>query len=254
MTKLSGIVIAKNAEDLIANCLDSLSFCDEIIVIDNESTDRTKDVARRSGAKVHACIADDFAKIRNFGLEKAMGEWVLYVDVDERITKELASNINHQASVEDNDFSAFRIKRKNFYFGSSKKNEWPHIEHLERLFRKSNLEGWYGKLHESPKIKGRIGELDGYLLHYTHRDLASMLEKTIKWSKVEAELRFKSGHPKMKWWRFPRVMLGAFLDSYIKQGGWRIGTVGLTESMYQSFSMFVTYARLWEMQQGQREA
>lgn len=241
--KISGIVIAKNEEVMIADCLDSISFCEEIIVIDNESEDRTGEIAEKMGAKVVKYSSDDFSDMRNMGFKKARGEWLLYIDADERVDPELASNIKNNIESEK---SAFKIKRKNFYFG---KHEWPYVEEQERLIKKEKLEGWYGKLHESPKIKGEIGELGGYLLHYTHRDLGSMLAKTIKWSKIEAELRFKSGHPKMTWWRFPRVMLTAFFDSYVRQGGWKVGAVGLIESMYQSFSIFVTYAKLWELQQ-----
>jgi hypothetical protein len=244
MMKISGIVIAKNAEEMIADCLDSLSFCEEIIVVDNKSEDRTGEIAQKMGAKVTEYSSDDFSELRNIGLKKAAGEWILYIDSDERVTPELASSIKQCVFVNKSE-AAFKIMRKNFYFGN---HEWPYIEKLERLFKKERLERWYGKLHESPKVKGEIGELDGYLLHYTHRDLRSMLEKTIKWSKVEAELRFKSGHPRMTWWRFLRVMLTAFFDSYIRQSGWKVGAIGLIESMYQSFSMFVTYARLWEMQ------
>lgn len=246
--KISGIVIVRNAEEMIADCLDSLSFCDEIVVVDSLSEDRTKDIAEKMGAKVYELKFKDFSEARNFGLKKASGEWVVYLDSDERITKELAAAI--KSSILNDDFSAFRIKRKNFYFGN---HEWPYIEHLERVFKKDKLHGWYGEVHESPKVIGEIGTLDGFLLHYTHRDLTSMVDKTIQWSKVEAELRFKAGHPKMTWWRFPRVMLTAFFDSYVRQGGYRVGTVGLIESMYQSFSIFVTYARLWELQQVDRD-
>ncbi len=75
-----------------------------------------------------------------------------------------------------------------------------------------------------------------------------MLNKTIEWSNEEAMARLESNHPKMTWWRFPRVMITAFLGYYVKQGGWKVGTAGLIESIYQSFSAFVTYARLWELQ------
>lgn len=244
MTKITGIVITKNAEEMIADCLDSLSFCDEIVVVDNESTDRTGDIAEKMGAKVFKHDSKDFSEARNLGLSKASGESVVYIDSDERITNELANEIKNKILGED--FSAFRVKRKNFYLGN---HEWPYIEHLERVFRREKLEGWHGRLHESPKVNGNIGTLEGYLLHYTHRNLSSMVSKTIEWSRVEAEVRYKSGHPKMSWWRFPRVMLTAFLDSYIRQGGWKVGTVGLIESMYQAFSIFITYARLWEMQE-----
>lgn len=245
MMKISAIVIAKNEENMIADCLDSLSFCDEIVVIDNKSEDRTRDIAEKMNAQVFEHSSEDFSDLRNFGLKRARGEWILYVDADERVTPQLAEEIIKSTNNPINKYGAFHIKRKNFYFGN---HEWPYIEHLERLFRKDKLEGWYGKLHESPKVKGEIGELDGYLYHYTHRNLSVMLSKTIEWSKIEAELRFKSGHPKMTWWRFPRVMCTSFFDSYIRQGGWRVGTVGLIESMYQAFSIFITYARLWEMQ------
>jgi glycosyltransferase involved in cell wall biosynthesis len=244
MIKISAIVIAKNAEEIIADCLDSLSFCEEIIIVDNKSEDRTGEIAEKMGAKVVRYSSDDFSDMRNMGMRKAMGEWLLYVDADERVTPELALNI--EGKILDRGREAgFKILRKNFYFGN---HEWPYIEKLERLFRKNKLEGWYGRLHESPKIKGEIGILEGYLLHYTHRDLTSMVNKTIEWSKIEAELRYKAGHPKMAWWRFPRVMLTAFFDSYVRQSGWKAGTAGLIESIYQSFSIFITYARLWEMQ------
>ena len=105
------------------------------------------------------------------------------------------------------------------------------------------------ELHESAKIKGTVGRLSGELLHFTHRNLDSMLQKTIEWSEIEAQLRINAHHPTMTWWRFLRVMLTAFYDSYIRQKGWKVGVVGIIEAMYQSFSMFITYARLWEMQQ-----
>lgn len=244
--QLSGIIIAKNEEERIADCIDSISFCDEIVVVDSSSTDKTVAIAKRMGAVVFEQQSSDFSDMRNFGLSKAKGEWIFYIDADERATPELARDIKYQIVNSKNEsIGAFKVKRKNFYLGN---HEWPYIEHLERVFKKEKLKGWYGKLHESPKVDGEISELDGFLLHYSHRDLSLMLEKTIEWSQIEAETRLKAGHPKMTWWRFPRVMVTAFWDSYIRQEGWKAGTAGLIESMYQSFSMFITYARLWEMQ------
>lgn len=251
MNNISAIVIAKNEENMIADCLDSVSFCDEIIVVDGGSEDRTAEVAKRMGAKVFNFKSDDFSEMRNFGLRKAKGEWILYVDADERVSKELREEVTHLITNDGRiqKLNGYSLKRKNFYLGSSKKNEWPHIEKLERLFRKDRLRGWKGRLHESPIFVGQTGELDGFLLHYTHRDLSSMLAKTIEWSKIEAQLRFKANHPKITWWRFLRVLLTAFFDSYIMQRGWKAGVVGLIESIYQAFSMFITYARLWEKYQ-----
>jgi len=243
--KLSVVIIAKNAEKQIGEAIKSCSFADEVIIIDNNSQDQTPKVAEKLDAKVYAVESDNFSELRNIGIEKSNGEWILYIDSDERVTKELSSKIISQIQKET-FFSAYRLNRKNFYFGNY---EWPYIERLERLFKKNNLKNWYGQLHESPIVDGPIGELHGFLLHYTHQDLESMLNKTIEWSKIEAELRFKSDHPKMTWWRFPRVMIKAFINSYITQGGWKAGATGIVEGTYQAFSIFITYARLWELQE-----
>lgn len=262
MIKLSAVVIARNAEDLIADCIYSVNFAEEIIVIDNNSADRTKELAKRLGTKVIETKTENFADLRNLGLKHSKGEWILYVDTDERVSKELKINIETVIASETkqsgsspkiasstmsprNDVVAYRLHRQNFYLGN---HPWPKIEKLERLFKKSALKEWFGELHESPRVKGEIGELEGLLLHYTHRDLSSMLVKTMEWSEKEARLRFNVGHPKMVIWRFPRVMITAFWNSYVSQKGWKIGVVGLIESTYQAFSIFVTYARLWEMQ------
>lgn len=246
MSRISAIVIVKNAENLLVDCFESLSFCNEVILIDNGSEDRTVDLGKKLGAKVFTLKTDDFSALRDFGIEKSMGDWLLYIDADERVAPILAANIKN---IIDNDskltFSAYKILRKNFYLGN---HEWPYIEKLERLFKKEKLKKWQGALHESPIVDGEIGEIDGFLLHYTHRNLILMLNKTIEWSDIEAKLRFEQNHPKMTWWRFPRVMLTAFLNSYVKQSGWKVGIIGLIESLYQSFSIFVTYAKLWELQ------
>lgn len=244
--KISAVVLAKNEEKVIGRCLESLSFCDEIIVIDTGSTDNTVTIAKKYKAEVYHIEETDFSKIRNYGLEKATGKWILYVDSDEIVSKPLQDEIRSTVRSSDDRYIAYRLKRQNIYFHTYC---WPYGEFLERLFMKKNLSGWYGRLHESAMVIGEIGTLQNILFHYSHRDLSSMLTKTIQWSDTEAQLRFATQHPQMTWWRFPRVMLSAFFDSYIRQGGWKVGTPGLIESMYQAFSMFITYAKLWEMQQ-----
>jgi glycosyltransferase involved in cell wall biosynthesis len=251
MIKLSAVILTRNAEGLIADCIDSVSFCDEIIVIDEYSIDRTAEIAKHMGAEVYPYTSESFAKKRNLGLKKAKGKWVLYLDVDERISPELAVEIQEITARKQDIYAAYRLQRKNFYLGD---HEWPTVEKLERLFARTKLEEWYGELHESPRVNGDIGDIEtGYIKHYTHQDLTSMLNKTIHWSKIEADLRLSTNHPRMSWWRFFRVMITAFVDSYVKQKGYKAGVAGLIESMYQSFSMFITYARLWELQQQKKK-
>jgi (heptosyl)LPS beta-1,4-glucosyltransferase len=247
MNKISTILIVKNGEELIADCLDSISFSDELIVVDNGSSDRTVDIAKRMGAKVFELTSANFSSLRNEGLSHVTGDIIFYIDIDERVGKELGKEFDRLKSMDIKDVQdSYSINRKNFYLGN---HEWPKVEQMIRVFKRGKLKEWKGSLHESPVVLGETGLLEGFLLHFTHRDLRSMLNKTIEWSKTEAELRFNSGHPKMTWWRFPRVMISAFFDSYVKQGGYKVGTVGIIESMYQAFSAFVTYARLWELQQ-----
>lgn len=247
MSKISAVILTKNSENILADCIESLAFCDEVIIIDDNSTDRTIDLAKRLGARVEKIdkSSTDFSAKRNFGLKKARSKWIIYVDADERISEQLKNSILENINNRNTDFSAFKIYRKNYYLG---RHEWPYIETLERLFDKSYLKGWQGKLHESPIIEGKIGQLEGFLLHYTHRDLQSMVAKTIEWSALEAQSRIESNHPPMAWWRFFRVMITAFYNSYFKQRGYKAGTAGLIESIYQSYSIFITYARLWELQ------
>lgn len=243
MSKISAVIIARNEETMIRECLESLSFCDEVIVIDNNSVDKTVEIAQSFKAKVYKTNSTDFSELRNLGLNKAEYDWVLYVDADERIEDDLKEEMIK--AIQSTEFNSYFIKRKNFYLG---KNQWPYIETILRLFRKENISGWFGEIHESPKITGKTEILDGFLLHFTHRDLESMVVKTIAWSQAEAMLRFKANHPQITWWRIPRVMLTAFIKSYILQGGYKAKTVGLIESIYQAFSIFITYAKLWEIQ------
>lgn len=245
MNKISAIIIAKNEEEMIADCIESVKFCDEIIVVDSGSKDRTTDIAKHFGARVITFKSDDFSILRNAGLRAAKGKWILYVDADERVGEELKENILG-AILEASSISTYTVQRKNYYLGN---NEWPSIEKIERFFEKTKLKKWQGKLHESPVTIGDKEMLDGFLLHYTHRNLSPMLQKTLEWSKIEAELRFNADHPKMNLWRFPRVMITAFYSSYIKQKGYKAGIIGIIESIYQSYSIFLTYARLWELQQ-----
>lgn len=249
--KISAVVLTRNEEDRIEDCLKTLAFTDEIIIIDNGSTDNTVQLAKKHAASVYTDKSSDFSRLRNLGREKAKFSWILYLDADERITPKLQTEIMSTAKSFNPQSSphAYFIRRKNYYLGS----EWPYRDRMERFFWKESLLKWRGKVHESPVVNGSVGMLNEPLLHYTHRSLDEMVKKTNEWSATEAKLRYASGHPKVVWWRFLRVMFTAFSDSYFIQGGWKAGVTGLIESVYQSFSMFITYAKLWEIQESKNK-
>ena len=266
--RLSVIVLTKNEEEMIEGCLKSAQSLGEILLIDDCSTDRTLEIARKYTDKIFVHKKKDFSDQRNFGLKKATGDWVFYLDADERVTpqlqEEISSIIHHpepeQSSVQGSPKPssalvyghpspiihqpvAFLLKRRNFFLG---KEMFPDKVH--RLFRKTNLKGWRGPLHESPVFVGDEGELINSLIHFSHRDISLMLEGTLEWSKIEADLRFKAGHPLVCRWRLIRVMLSEFFRRFFKEKGFRFGVEGFIESVYQSFSLFITYVRLWEKQ------
>ncbi len=245
---LSAVIIARNEEPRIGSSIDALNFTDEILVIDNNSTDKTAEVSRRHGARIISLSNMDFAQLRNIGAKEAVSDWILYIDADETVTPELASSIRKTIGNPEPSHPGYEIYRRNFYLGT----RWPSGEWMLRLIRKDSLKGWYGSLHETATVHGTVGKLDGILLHDTHRTLSEMVVKTNEWSEAEARLRYSVHHPAITWWRIMRVILTGFWHSFIVQGGWRAGTVGWIESIYQGFSMFITYAKLWELQTSER--
>jgi len=247
--KISAVVVTRNEEARIASCLISLNWVDEIIVVDNGSIDNTCGIAKSQGAVVVPVgNIRNFATLHDVGASKSHGDWLLYIDADETVSPELKSEILQCLSRQSVAISGYRLVRKNSYLG----RPWPKDEHILRLIRKDSLKGWYGSLHETARVTGVIADLSGAIYHDTHRNLTEMVSKTNEWSVEEAKLRFNAGHPPMRTWRFIRVMVTAFWSYYVVQGGWRVGTVGLIESVYQSFSMFITYAKLWELQDKQK--
>jgi len=243
---ITSIILVNNEEENIVSCIKKLSWTDEIVVVDNDSTDKTPEAAKKNGAVVITVKGKDFAKMRSMGAEKAHGKWLLYIDTDEEVSEslkkeilEIVKNFN-----ESSNPHAYVLKRRNYYLG----HLWPFSDGMIRLIYKSSLERWFGELHETAEIHGDVGVLENPLIHKTHKTLEDMLAQTNEWSEVEAELRLKQHHPKIVSWRLFRVMWTGFYGSYIIQEGFKAGTVGLIESVYQAFSMFTTYAKLWEMQ------
>lgn len=242
---ISAIILSKNEETRIEKCIESVRWADELIVVDNGSTDTTVEKAKKLNAKIIVQPGINFSTLRDAGAKVAIGEWLLYIDADENVTEDLKNEILKTIRQKSDKVQGYYISRKNYYLGC----EWPTRDKMIRLMKKEALISWIGTVHEHPEIQGEIGELREPLIHNTHRTLFEMVEKTNEWSEIEAELRIQAKHPKMAGWRFVRVMGSAFWKSYIHEEGWKAGAIGLIESVYQAFSMFITYAKLWERQQ-----
>lgn len=245
---LSAIVITKNEEAMIGDCLKSLQFANEIIVVDTGNTDKTNEIAKKFKAKIAKSSGSDYSQFRNDGAKAAKGDWILYVDADERVSPELKREIQDILHEAPSEAGVFALPRKNYYLGKLLVHGGWGSDYVIRLFRKKSLARWVGALHEQPEYKGELIKLGHFLIHHSHRGLYSMTEKTLSFTGYEAELRLENGHPPMSWWRFFRVMFTEFWLRFVKLGAWKDGTEGIIDGLFQVYNSFIIYARLWELQ------
>jgi len=246
---ISAIIIAKDEETMLPDCLKSLDWVDQIIVINNGSIDKTSQISKKYGAKVIDLPRLDepnFSQSRNRGLKEANTKWLLYIDADERVEDKLRDEI--LAIIKDPKNSAYAIPRRNFIFGREFKHTGQKPDYVKRLFKKESLQKWTGKLHEEPVFTGELGHLKASFLHIKHESLSEMVDKTNCWSELEAELMFSANHPPMNVWRFITAMMREFYLRMFKQMAFLDGPEGIIYAIYQVFSRFTSYAKLWEMQ------
>lgn len=229
--KLSAIVLVGGEYDreVFSKCLAALNFADEVVKVETDN------------------LKGGFADYRNEGAKKAKGDWTFYVDTDEIVTPELKKTILEV--IGSDEFAGYAIPRRNFVFGQEMKHcgLWPDF--VVRLIKKDKLDGWYGDLHEQPKIKGEICHLKAPLVHMKHKNISEMVEKTNKWSEIEAKLMFEAKHPKMNILRFFSAGAREFWKRMVVQTAFLDGPKGVIYGLYQVFSRLVSYSKLWEKQQ-----
>lgn len=246
MKKISALVLAKNEEDLIGEALRQLKFTSEIIVLVQDSEDTTYEIAKKYTKNVLTTKNEDFDKNRNMLAQEAKGDWLFYIDADERLTLDNTSEIKKVIKL--NTHSAYYFPRQNYILGKFQKHGgwWP--DYVPRLFRKTDFLGWTGKVHESPKIRGTFGYLKNPLIHKTARSVSLMLEKSTKWAQVEAQLYYQSTNPKVTPSRVVKFSLYEFIKRYFLKLGFLDGKIGLVAAIYQALhnAMILTY--LWELQ------
>ena len=244
---LSIVIVPRSDQDRIQACRASVKWADEIIILDNGSNDHTLEIARKYTDKIFKFDNLDFASIRNNGMDKAKGGWVLFVDADERVTAQLRDEI--EKNIREGSFSAYAIPRNNIIFGKNVSYGpfWP--DWVIRLLKKDRFQSWIGKVHEYPKFEGELGYCKNYFIHLTHRDIDQIVLKSLEWSKIDAQLRLVANHPPMSGIRFIRILFSEIIYQGIVRKGFFAGTVGVMDAVLQSFSMFITYVRLWQLQQ-----
>lgn len=251
MTLITVIIHTFNESPNIEDCIDSAyNLTKQIVVIDMESKDNTRNLARNKGVDVKTFPFSFYVEpARKFGIEQVTTEWVLILDADERITMPLSEEIhtiidNFNNSKDKTTY--YRIPRKNIF--ARKKwlkhgGWWP--DYQIRLINKNYFRNWSSRIHSTPEIEGKQGYLKNPLLHYFHGDLEKMVEKTVIYENIESQLLFEAKRS-VSTLTFFRKFTGELYRRMFKKQGFLDGPVGIIESIYQAFSKTITYLYLYE--------
>jgi glycosyltransferase involved in cell wall biosynthesis len=238
---VSVVIAAKNEAANIVACIDSVRWAREIIVVENDSTDGTGDLALRAGAKV---ILNPFVTIglqRNAAIERAASDWILVLDADERASAEVGEEIAR--TIAGARYDAYRIPRRNFFLGREIRHGGWENDKPVRLFR-SRLRYSSSRVHEHVETTGATGELVSRLLHAPYASIDQYFEKLDRYSQWWAEDRFERGRRVSAATVVVRPPL-RFLRMYILRGGFLDGAAGAVLACLAATSVMAKYARLW---------
>lgn len=241
MSGLSVIIIAKNEEDTILSCIRSVGFADEIILIDDYSTDRTPEVAAKEGAKIYRrALAGDFSEQRNFALSKSRGDWNLFIDADEIVSKDLAHEI--EQVILSTEYVGFFIPRITVFNGR-KMHFGEFLQFSLLRLAKKDCGKWEGKVHEHWIVDGKVGKLH-FPLRHNLGGVGEFLAKINYYSSLRASELFKEDKRSNYFviLFFPSVK---FFVNYILKLGFLDGIPGVINAIGMSFYTFLVKGKLW---------
>ncbi len=243
--KLAGVVITRNEEDNIARCLKSLSFCDEIVVVDSESSDQTCTIAKQWTAKVTVRPWTGYSDQKNFASTLTDADWILSIDADEEVSPELRSEIVE--ALKSPQASAYTMPRRTIHFGRWIRHGGWYPNRLVRLFRK--VEGsWVGdEVHEFWQTRGKVLDLKGHLFHYSFSSLSDQVIRNDHYSTLGAQRLLREGR-RFSFWKLSGKTFWKFSETYILKRGFLDGYPGLIISVSAAYSVFLKWAKLWEME------
>ena len=248
--KISAIIISGNEEENIRDCLESIKWCDEIILVDSESKDKTVEIAKEYTDKIFVKKWVGFAEQKRYSLEQASSEWVISIDADERVSSELKNEIEKLLESES-QFDGYKIPRENYFLNKAIKSCGWYPDYQLRLFKKSKTKVTDRKVHEGFVVDGKVGKLDNVLIHYTHQKISETINKINHYSTLEAQEKYDK--KKVKPSQIIIHPLAAFLNHFISRRGYKDGVHGLMISLIHAMTNMLTYMKLWEMQNVKRK-
>jgi len=243
--KVSVVIIAKNEERRIPACLESVAWADEVVVVDDCSTDRTVEIAKKRGAKVVERKMDIEGKHRNYAYSLASGDWVLSIDCDERVTPELAKEIR-DVLAQNTQYAAYAIPIKTFLGTRWVRYAGYYPARKTRLFRKGTFRYEEASVHPRIFLDGKCGDLNGDILHYSYETFFDVINKLNRESRLEAEKWIKDGR-KANAAKTLRKFVDRFLKFYFLRKGYKDGFLGFMFSFFHSLYQLFSYAHYWDM-------
>jgi glycosyltransferase involved in cell wall biosynthesis len=244
MDKISVTIITKDEEKNISDCLKSVEWADEIIVVDSESSDRTVELAKKFTAKVIIRKWEGYVPQKRYALSLATYEWVLSLDADERITPELKDEI---LKLSPGDFSGFKIRRKNFLMNKEITSCGWEKDYQLRLFKKYMTDLNERFVHEKFVTQGKIGTLKNPMIHYTFSSFSEYFSKINHYTSLKAQELIQKKKRVSAWTIFSHTV-SAFFAFFIIRRGFKDGIYGLIISLLHSVSTLMNYIKLWELQ------
>jgi len=245
--KLSVVITAYNEEKKIDACLKSVeNLADEIVVIDNSSSDSTPKIAKKYTAKVYTQKNDPTSidTQKNFGFEKATGDWILSVDADERVTPELTKEIKEK--IASGEFDGYWIPRKNILFGKWIQHTGWYPDEQLRLFKRGKGKYTSRHVHEDLTIDGKIGHMNEMLIHENYQTIGQFVERNmLSYAPNEAENFLQKGYV-FSYFDAIRLPAKEFLSRYFAREGYKDGLHGLVLSLLLAAYHLVIFANIWE--------
>jgi len=245
MKKLSVMILARNEERNIVDCLNSVRWAAERLVVDSGSTDRTVELARSAGATVLQLPWMGYGETKNKALDKTTGEWILWLDADERVTDALAEEIQGCLGAERIYDDAYSVPRRAFFLGRWIRHAGWYPGYVVRLFRKGAARFTVTRVHEGLAVEGSVGWLRNDLIHLTDPDLGHYFDKFNRYTSLAAQDLVSSG-TKFRVWQLLVRPLFSFFKMYVLRQGWRDGIHGFVLCALSACYVFVKYAKLWE--------
>ena len=244
MNKISVTVITKDEEKNISDCLKSVEWADEIIVVDSESTDRTVDLAKQFTDRIFIRKWEGYVPQKRYALSLANNEWVLSLDADERITPELKDEI---LSLLPGEVDGYKIRRKNFLLKKEITSCGWEKDYQLRLFKKDMTDLNERLVHEKFVAQGKTGALKNPMIHFTFSSFEDYLNKINSYTSLKAQELFKNKKRVGAWTIFSHTV-SAFFAFFIIRRGFKDGIYGLIISLLHSVSTMMNYIKLWELQ------